>query len=263
MTKSWATGFAVLALVTACDNEEGSGDGYETGACVMDLCFGDLECLSGVCVNPDGAGSGDGDGDDSGDSGENLSSSTGDGDGDTYGGSGGDGDGDGDTYGGSGGDGDGDGDSSGDGDGDGDGTSSSSGDGDGDGDPPGPDDDPEYPRPVDTSCAGPFALLQGLNVCLPPCSGQTCPSADTGTASPGCVYNPMNGGATECTVDADCEDMAGGQTCQENAGGGMTCLYPSTHCVLFCSVAAANCPDAMRCISLTAGSDEGFCEYGP
>lgn len=220
-----ATAFTLALGFTACDDGDDDDNTTSDGG-------------------SESAGDGDGDGDTGGDG-------DGDGDGDTAG------DGDGDTAG----DGDGDGDTAGDGDGD------TAGDGDGDGDTGGgAEDDPDWPRPVDMMCDAEFAMLEGLNICLPPCTGGAmpgCPGTASGSAMGSCVYNPMNGMAMECTADEDCPDVAGGQTCQTNAGGGMSCLYPSTHCVLFCSVSMANCPDGMVCGALSMGSDDGFCAYAP
>lgn len=52
--------FALLFALTACTGAGASGDpGFETGACIEGECFEGLECLSNLCVGPDGSSSAD------------------------------------------------------------------------------------------------------------------------------------------------------------------------------------------------------------
>jgi len=49
---------ATLLALTACDGPSASGDpGFETGPCIEGECFDGLECLSDLCVGPQGSSS--------------------------------------------------------------------------------------------------------------------------------------------------------------------------------------------------------------
>lgn len=51
---------ALLLALAACDGGSASGDpGFETGPCIEGECFDGLECLSDLCVGPEGTSSDD------------------------------------------------------------------------------------------------------------------------------------------------------------------------------------------------------------
>ncbi len=55
-----AIAFLTLASLTACVAQDEAAAGQETAACVEGSCFGDLECLSDICVSPEDAEDGTG-----------------------------------------------------------------------------------------------------------------------------------------------------------------------------------------------------------
>jgi len=97
-----------------------------------------------------------------------------------------------------------------------------------------------------------MATLSGAPFCAPPCGANDfCPDGATGSADGQCVFNP-DSSAVDCEETGECDIPE--EECVENAGGGMSCLLPASHCVLFCDTDAQNCPVQMEC-------PDGFCVY--
>ena len=211
-------------------------EGQETGPCLNNGCFGDLECLSNLCVDPDWKPN-DGDDDDDEDEDEDDAEGEDDEAGDS--------------------------DPTADDGPDTDGLTSGGSTDSGDSDPTDPTDaetssdptfdptDPTDPTGDDgsestgdptgggtsnygdcNSCAGdemPVAI-EGIEGCFcsPVCDGKSCPAPTEGTADAVCALTFEAGGdptqcALICDSSAQCPD---GATC-EDAGGASICMHPS------------------------------------
>ena len=258
MFVSWVLATVGLA---GCDDASAAHPGLETGACIDAACFGTLQCLSNLCVDPDwgpaassgtGGAAGEDDDDGASDAPDSGDPTGGDSDEDEPGD---------DTDGGS---------ETGAGSDSGAGSDTSAtttGDSTGDptGDPTGgptggsgggSTGDPSFPDPA-TGCPantidGNTALQTGFNVCLPLCNTNAadvvsaCPQPSTGTALGACVLSEETVGET-CGVQgtpANGESCGGGRFCL-STGGGSVCVMPSA-CGLICP-SGATCPDGMVC----------------